>query len=358
MSTPDSSAPDPITPEETPGLPRETFTRWAATAVPEVGAGWRAEVISGGLSNITYRIRGEQATVIVRRPPLGKLLPSAHDMTREHRVLSALQDTDVPVPRVLALCDDPDVAGAPFYVMAEVEGEVYREPDQTARLSPAQREALADDLVDVLARIHAVDLDATGLRDFGRTDGYVERQLRRWTAQWEASRTREVEGMPELLAALAREQPAQADATLVHGDYRLDNTLVAQRDGLPRVAAVVDWELSTLGDPLADLATWLTYWSGPGEDGSAVPVAQGLTAHEGFPTGDEIAQRYAARTGRDLTHLGFYRAFTDWRLAVILEGVHARYLAGKSMGEGYDRVGPAVPLLVQRALARLGWTPT
>ena len=342
--------------EETPGLPREPFTRWAQTAVPQVGADWRAEVISGGLSNITYRLHGDAETVIVRRPPLGRLLPSAHDMTREHRVLSALQDTDVPVPRVLALCDDPEVAGAPFYVMAEVEGEVYREPEQTAQLSPGQRGALADDLVEVLARIHAVDLDATGLRDFGRPDGYLERQLRRWSAQWEASRTRDVEGMPDLLAALAQEQPTQTATTLVHGDYRLDNTLVtldAQPHGTPRVAAVVDWELSTLGDPLADLATWLTYWSGPGEDGSAVPVAPGLTAHEGFPTGDEIAERYAARTGGDLSHLAFYRAFADWKLAVILEGVHSRYLAGKSMGEGYDRAGPAVPLLVERALGRL-----
>lgn len=341
---------------EVPGLPRETFTAWARVSLPQVGTAWSAEVISGGLSNITYRLRGADRTVILRRPPLGRLLPSAHDMTREHRVLSALQGTDVPVPRVLALCEDADVAGAPFYVMAEVEGMVYREPQQTAELSPDQRGALADDLVDVLARIHAVDLDATGLRDFGRADGYVARQLRRWGAQWEASRTRDVPGMPELLDTLAREQPPQSETTLVHGDYRLDNTIVtlgAQPHGIPRVAAVVDWELSTLGDPLADLATWLTYWSGPGEDGSAVPVAQGLTAHPGFPTGDELAQRYAACTGRSVAHLPFYRAFADWKLAVILEGVHARYLAGKSLGEGYDRVGPAVPLLVERALARL-----
>ena len=338
---------------ETPGLPRETFTAWASGALPRLGDDWSAEVISGGLSNLTYRVRGRQDTVIVRRPPLGKLLPSAHDMTREHRVMAALGPTDVPVPRVLALCDDPDVVGAPFYAMAEVDGVVYREPDQTAELSPAQRRALAEELVDVLARIHEVDLDATGLRDFGRPDGYVERQLRRWTAQWEASRTRDVKGMPELLDALGRQRPADGETTLVHGDFRLDNTLVSQPGGIPVVAAVVDWELSTLGDPLADLAMWLTYWSGPGEDGSAVPVAPGLTAQEGFPAGDEIAQRYAARTGRDLAHLAFYRAFTDWRLAVILEGVHARYLAGKSVGEGYDRVGPAVPLLVERALARL-----
>ena len=340
--------------DEVRGLPSESFTAWALRALPQVGTDWSAEVISGGLSNLTYRVHGEHGTVIVRRPPLGKLLPSAHDMTREHRVLSALGPTDVPVPEVLAMCDDLHVAGAPFYAMAEVDGVVYREPAQTAALSPEQRSALADELVDVLARIHRVDLDATGLRDFGRPDGYVVRQLRRWTAQWEASRTRDVDGMPQLLDALARQRPADGETTLVHGDFRLDNTLVAQPGGIPVVAAVVDWELSTLGDPLADLAMWLTYWSGPGEDGSAVPVAPGLTAQEGFPTGEEVAHRYAARTGRDLSHLAFYRAFTDWRLAVILEGVHARYLAGRSMGAGYDRVGPAVPLLVERALSRLG----
>jgi aminoglycoside phosphotransferase (APT) family kinase protein len=207
--------------------------------------------------------------------------------------------------------------------------------------------------VDVLAAIHAVDLDATGLRDFGRPEGYLERQVRRWGQQWEASRTRDLPAMDELIAALDARRPAGGEVTLVHGDYRLDNTLVTRPGGIPTIAAVVDWELCTLGDPLADLATWLTYYAGPREDGSAVPVAAGLTAHEGFPTTDEIAQRYAAVTGRDVSGLDYYRAFTDFRLAVILEGVHSRYLAGTSMGEGYDRVGPSVPRLVDRALARL-----
>lgn len=360
MSAPDGRGPDGAEAAdaggaagEVPGLPRQEFTSWAASALPQVGERWQAEVISGGLSNITYRLVGDAQTVIVRRPPLGKLLPSAHDMGREHRVLAALQPTDVPVPEVLAFCDDPDVVGAPFYVMAEVEGVVYREPAQTAELSRAQRGTLSDNLVEVLAHIHGVDLDETGLRDFGRAEGYLERQLTRWTAQWDASRTREVSGMPALIEALAAGRPRHSETTLVHGDYRLDNTLVSQPDGIPTIAAVVDWELSTLGDPLADLATWLTYWSGPGEDGSAVPVAQGLTGHEGFPSGDEVARRYAERTGRDLADLAFYRAFADFKLAVILEGVHARYLAGRSMGEGYDRVGPSVPKLVDRALAHL-----
>lgn len=338
---------------EIPGLPRESFTAWAAEQLPGLGPDWQAEVISGGLSNLTYRVTGADRTVVVRRPPLGTLLESAHDMGREHRVLTALWETAVPVPQVLAASADPEVLGAPFYVMALVEGVVYREPAQTAELTVAQRRQLTDALVDVLAAIHAVDLEDAGLQDFGRPGGYLERQVRRWAKQWEASRTRELPAMTELVQALEAQRPTQAQVTLVHGDFRLDNTIVAVDAATPAIAAVVDWELSTLGDPLADLATWLTYYSGPGEDGSAVPVAAGLTAHEGFPTTDEIAQRYAATTGRDVSALGYYRAFTDFRLAVILEGVHARYLAGRSMGEGYDRVGPSVPRLVERALGRL-----
>jgi aminoglycoside phosphotransferase (APT) family kinase protein len=339
--------------EEVRGLPRAPFTAWARQALPRLGDGWTAEVVSGGLSNLTYLVHGEAGTVVVRRPPVGPVLPSAHDVGREQRVMAALHPTDVPVPEVLAWCPDEGVLGAPFYVMAEVAGTVYREPAQTAELAPGERAALAEGLVDVLARLHRVDLDATGLRDFGRPEGYLERQVRRWARQWEASRTRDLPAMGDLLSALDAQRPEGGEVTLVHGDYRLDNTIVSRPGGIPTVAAVVDWELSTLGDPLADLATWLTYYSGPGEDGSAVPVAPGLTAHEGFPTTDEIAQRYAAVTGRSVDLLDYYRAFTDFRLAVILEGVHARWLSGQSSGAGYDRVGPSVPLLVERALARL-----
>jgi aminoglycoside phosphotransferase (APT) family kinase protein len=254
---------------------------------------------------------------------------------------------------VLAFTDDAEVIGAPFYVMAEVDGEVFREPAQTAELTVPQRERLSTALVDVLAAIHAVDLDGSGLRDFGRAEGYLERQVRRWSQQWAASRTRDLATMDELIARLDAQRPEGGEVTLVHGDYRLDNTLVTRPGGIPTIAAVVDWELSTLGDPLADLATWLTYYAGPGEDGSAVPVAAGLTSLEGFPTTDAIAHSYAAVTGRDISGLSYYRAFTDFRLAVILEGVHSRFLSGTSMGEGYDRVGTSVPPLVDRALARL-----
>jgi aminoglycoside phosphotransferase (APT) family kinase protein len=269
--------------------------------------------------------------------------------------MAALRGTPVPVPEVLGGSEDPDVLGAPFFVMAEVKGVVYREPEQASSdLTEAERDALCTNLVDVLAAIHAVDLDATGMRDFGKPAGYLERQVRRWSAQWDASHTRELRAMDELVAQLDAQRPPEGEVTLVHGDYRHDNTLVSRREGHPVVAAVVDWELSTLGDPLADLATWLTYWTGHDEAGQPLVVGAGVPTLPGFPTADEVARRYAAVTGRDVTGLGYYRAFTDFRLAVIAEGVHARYLAGIASGAGYDRAGDAVPLLVERALTRLG----
>lgn len=338
---------------EVRGLPRASFTAWARAALPQLGDDWRATVISGGLSNITYRVVGDGSTVIVRRPPVGPLLPSAHDMGREHRVLAALQGSSVPVPEVLAFCEDPEVTGAPFYVMAEVEGEVLREPDQAAYLTEAGRDSLVDSLVTTLAAIHAVDLDATGLRDFGRPAGYLERQVRRWSGQWEASRTRELASMDALIAALDARRPAEGEVTLVHGDFRHDNCLVRIEDGSPRVAAVVDWELSTLGDPLADLATWLTYYTGRDDEGRPLIVGAGVPALPGFPAPEEVARRYAAETGRDVGALSYYRAFSDFRLAVIAEGVHARHLAGMADGPGYDRAGASVPFMVERALSHL-----
>ena len=342
-----------MTAEEVRGIPRGSFTAWARTALPGLGDDWVATVISGGLSNITYRVVGADCTVVVRRPPLGKLLPSAHDMAREHRVLSALQGTQVPVPEVLAFCEDPEVLGAPFYAMAEVAGEVLREPDQAQVMTEPERDALCDRLVEVLAAIHAVDLDETGLRDFGRPDGYLQRQVRRWTGQWEASHTRELPAMDELVALLEKRRPPEGEVTLVHGDYRHDNTILDLGDAAPRVAAVVDWELSTLGDPLADLATWLTYYTGRDHSGRPMVVGAGVPALPGFPSADELARRYAVATGRDVSHLAYYRAFSDFRLAVIAEGVHARYLAGIASGPGYDRAGASVPLMVERALSHL-----
>jgi len=344
--------------DDLPGLPAAAAERWLRAELPALfeGGPWSAEVISGGLSNITYRLRLPTGTVILRRPPLGHVLPRAHDMAREYRVISALYGTPVPVPQPLALCTDPDVLGVTFYVMRDVPGSVLQTKADTAALSPAVRGALADALISVLADLHDVSPDAVGLGDYGRRSGYCVRQIRTWGAQWERSRTRDLPDMDVLLTRLAEVAPADSGSVIVHGDFRLDNTVVSvPREGMPRIAAVLDWELSTLGDPLADLAVMLSYWHDPGDaERGSIPVSGGLTDQPGFPTARSLASAYAARTGRDIGNLPFYLALAWMKLAVICEGVHARYLGGQTVGPGYEKVGPAVPLLVARGLRTLG----
>jgi aminoglycoside phosphotransferase (APT) family kinase protein len=349
--------------DDLPGLPAAPVERWLRSVLPELiqEGPWSAEVISGGLSNITYRLRLPGGTVILRRPPLGHVLPRAHDMGREHRVLTALFGTPVPVPETLALCTDPNVLGVTFYVMREVPGTVMRHPEDTDALVPQARAALADALVRSLADLHAVDPDAVGLGDYGRRGDYCVRQIRTWAGQWERSKTRDLPDMEVLIKRLAEAVPEDSGVAIVHGDFRLDNTIVglagqAPRIAVaPRIAAVLDWELSTLGDPLADLAVTLTYWHDRDDpERDKIPVSLGLTNKPGFPASREIASAYADRTGRDLGNLPFYMGLALMKLAVICEGVHARYLGGRTVGEGYDRVGPAVPLLVVRGLRTLG----
>jgi len=343
--------------DDLPGLPAEPIGKWLRIALPDLAQDgpWSAEVIGGGLSNITYRLWLPGGSVILRRPPLGHVLPRAHDMGREYRVLSALAPTPVPVPETLALCTDPHVLGVTFYVMRDVPGEVLRAPGDTEMLSPSARGALADSLVATLADLHAVSPDAVGLGDYGRHSGYCVRQIKTWGAQWERSRTRDLPDMDTLLARLAEAAPPDSACTIVHGDFRLDNTVVSlPADGVPSVTAVLDWELSTLGDPLADLAVMLTYWHDEGDaERGDIPVSAGLTDKPGFPTARELASAYARRTGRDLGNLPFYLALAWMKLAVICEGVHARYLGGQTVGPGYEKVGPAVPLLAARGLDAL-----
>jgi aminoglycoside phosphotransferase (APT) family kinase protein len=341
--------------DDLPGLPGEPTARWLRDVLPgdEPSRPWSAELISGGLSNLTYRARLGSERLVIRRPPLGPALPRAHDMHREYRVLTALSPTPVPVPEALAFCADPDVIGAPFYVMREVPGVVVRTPADAARLSADQRRKLSEHLVDVLADLHAVDPDAAGLADFGRHGGYAARQLRTWGQQWQRSRTRQLPDMDRLITRLAGQLPRAEETTLVHGDYRLDNT-IAQPEPLPRVAAVLDWELATLGDPVADLATLLTYWHDAGdEDRDLIAVARGLTTFPGFLTTSDLTERYAARTARNLSALTFHRALAAMKLGVILEGVHSRYLDGNTLGEGYGTAGAAVPALAARGLRLL-----
>ena len=316
-------------------------------------------LIAGGRSNLTYLVDGRAAAgpdaplLVLRRPPLGHVLPTAHDMGREYQVLSALHGTAVPVPLVAGRCTDPEVIGAPFYVMAYVPGLVLRTEADGEQVSPGQARQLSENFADMLAAIHGVDLAAAGLTGFGRPDGYLERPLARWQRQWELSSTREMPGYAELTTRLAAGLPAVLAAagpgTLVHGDYRLDNMLVTLGDR-PSIAAVLDWEMSTLGDPLADLGLALVYWAEQGDQDSAeLSVAATVTAGPGFLTRTQVADRYAAATGRDVSGLGYYMAFGCFKLAVVLEGIHARFLQHKTVGEGFEREGAAVPSLIQRA---------
>ncbi|MGW4799581.1 phosphotransferase family protein, partial [Nonomuraea sp. NPDC004297] len=263
-------------------------------------------------------------------------------------VISALAPTPVPVPEPIAFCADEDVIGAPFYLMGHVEGVAVRTRSQLGDPSPERTRRLSERLAEVLAGIHAVDYREVGLGDFGRPEGYLARQLDRWCQQWERSKTADLPEYDRLVTRLRERLPAETAGTLVHGDYRLDNTLL--RLGDLEIAAVVDWEMSTLGDPLADLGLTLTYWHDPGSGpgGQALPVAGDVTAAPGFMNVREFADHYAKVSGRDISDLGFYVAFGNFKLAVILEGIHARFRQGKTVGEGFDGIGAAVPSLVAR----------
>jgi aminoglycoside phosphotransferase (APT) family kinase protein len=306
-----------------------------------------AELIAGGRSNLTYRITDGEHQWVLRRPPLGHVLPTAHDMTREYRVITALADTDVPVPRTFALCEGNDVNGAPFYVMELVRGRVLRTGEEMATLTPEEAAACSHELVDVLARIHRVDYDAVGLGDFGRPEGFMERQLRRWNQQWERSKVDELPDVDELARRLRNALPESGPPTIVHGDYRLDNTMLAPDDP-GQIAAVLDWEMSTLGDPLADVGLFLLYWGQ--SEAQIIATGQAIEEQAGFASRDEIVEQYARDTGRNVDNLDFYVVFAFYKLAIIVEGIAARYRMGKTLGEGFEHMGEMVKSLVNEAL--------
>ena len=315
------------------GIDAAGVSAWFAEHVPGAELPLSFQLIAGGHSNLTFSVtddRGERW--VLRRPPLGQVLATAHDMAREHRIISALGPTEVPVPPTVGLCTDESVNGAPFYVMEFVDGRVVRGEQDAAALTPEQRRRAGESLVDVMAAIHSVDVDAVGLGDLGRKEDYIARQLKRWYSQFQASDS-QVEGGLGLPAVhdvhdrLASSIPAQQGAAIVHGDYRLDNCMLAP-DG--SVQAVLDWEICTLGDPLADVGLLWVYWSDP-DQGAVLPQAS-PTALEGFPRKAELIERYAATSDRDLSDLGFYVAFGYWKLTCIIAGVYARY-AGGAMGD-------------------------
>ena len=319
-----------------------------AAHVPDVGP-LRASLLAGGRSNLTYALTDGARRWVLRRPPLGHVLATAHDMGREYRVMRALAPTAVPVPRMLLEHPDPDVLGAPFYVMELVEGVVYRTADDLARLDADGARRLGYAAVDSLAALHLVDPAEVGLADFGRPDGYLTRQVARWTRQLASSRSRDVPGFDALATRLAKDVPATQRASIVHGDYRLDNAIV-DADDPGRVRAVLDWEMAALGDPLADLALFALYWDGWGDRDNPIAAAP---AEHGFPPAAELRTAYAERTGLDLTDDAWHSAFACFKLAVICEGIHYRHVQGLTVGAGFDRIGALVPDLVRRGLAAL-----
>lgn len=314
------------------GIDEAKVTPWLEANVEGLVGPITYNLIAGGHSNLTYKVTDAAGgAFVVRRPPLGQVLATAHDMGREHRIISALGPTAVPVAPALAFCDDDAVNGAPFYVMRFVEGHILRDaPTAEAALTPAQRRTAGESLVDVMAEIHAVDPDAVGLGDLGRKEGYIERQLKRWYRQFEQSKLREVPDVDEVHDLLLRNIPEQGPATIVHGDYRLDNCMV---DDTGHINAVLDWEICTLGDPLADLGLLCVYWADPDDVGAALGAS--ATTLDGFLRRAEIVSRYAERSGRDTSQVGYYTAFGYWKLACIVDGVYTRY-AGGSMGESGD----------------------
>jgi aminoglycoside phosphotransferase (APT) family kinase protein len=306
------------------GIDEVRVTPWLEEHVEGLRPPLTYSLIAGGHSNLTYRVDDAAGgAFVLRRPPLGHVLATAHDMGREHRIISALGPTAVPVAPALAYCDDTDVNGAPFYVMGFVEGHILRDQGTAAVLDEDRRRAAGESLVDVLAEIHAVDPDAVGLGELGRKEGYIERQLKRWHKQFLDSKTREVPALEAVYERLRSDVPEQGPATIVHGDYRLDNCLVGD-DG--HVAAVLDWEICTLGDPLADVGLLMVYWTDPEDDATALLTSP--TTLPGFLRRSDLLERYAERSGRDLSAIDYYTAFGYWKLACIVEGVYARYRGG------------------------------
>jgi aminoglycoside phosphotransferase (APT) family kinase protein len=334
------------------GVHYENVSRFFRESVPGGDCELLFELIAGGKSNVTYLVRGGDRSWVLRRPPLGHVLPTAHDMAREYRVLTALKGTGVPVPPTIALCTDTAVNEMPFYVMDYTPGIVLiNELPAGYATTTDDRRRMCEAMIDTLVRLHDVDYRAVGLEDFGRPDGYLERQVRRWSQQWERSKTSELSEIDELIRRLQRALPQSPRPTIVHGDYRLGNMALDPNDP-GRIVAVFDWEMSTLGDPLADLGYCLIYWVDPDDDfsTSSVGTASAFAALDGFLRRRELIEEYAARSGRDVSAIDFYQVLALYKLAIISEGIYARFMMGQTLGDDFKNTMRAAEPLAKRAL--------
>jgi aminoglycoside phosphotransferase (APT) family kinase protein len=312
--------------KEIRGIDVQAVTRWFRDHIRGVEPPLSFSLIAGGHSNLTFQVTDRTGhEYVLRRPPLSHVLASAHDMGREHKIISALWPTAVPVPEALGFCADVSVNGAPFYVMAFVPGVVLHDAEiATKALDERRRRACGESFVDVLADLHAVDVDAVGLGDLAKKEDYIARQLKRWYGQFQQSKTRELPAVDRVHDALKARIPPQGRASVVHGDYRLGNCITDPVRGA--IVAVLDWEICTLGDPLADLGYVLATWTQSTDPVAGAPGAPSLAP--GFPTRDEVLERYAKRSRRDVSKIDYYVAFAMWKSACIIEGVYARYLGG------------------------------
>lgn len=326
-------------------VPAARLAAFLDDAVPAGrGAPVRVTKIGAGRSNLTFRVERGGRSWVLRRPPLGDLPETAHDVLREHRVLSGLAGHGVRAPRPVAACPDPAVIGVPFYLMEVVDGVVVRDALPVA-FGPGHRAAIGHELVDALAELHTLDVAAAGLGDLGRPAGYTARQVERWARQWEVMATRDLPDVDAVHGWLAAHVPGDGAHALVHGDYKLDNVVWAH-GAPPRLRAVLDWEMATLGDPLADLGYLLVFWPEPGEEHVGLPQP---TQAPGFPTRAELVARYEARTGLATTDLAFYRTLALWKLTILCEGLYKRYLAGKAASDWFAVLGERVPAMAARA---------
>ncbi|WP_372735776.1 phosphotransferase family protein [Nocardioides sp.] len=336
---------------EIPGLDLAAFRGWYDTQRPgEVVGDLSARLIAGGKSNLTYEVTDGTSWWILRRPPLGHVQATAHDMGREFTAMSALADTAVPVPAMFAHCADPEVLGAPFYVMERIEGIAIRSAAELEARGATRTAAISQRLIEVLAALHAVDPVAVGLGEFGRPQGFLERQVRRWGQQLEGSKTQERPGAEELHRALTASIPPEDPSVLgiVHGDYRLDNCLVDSSD---QIRAVVDWEMATLGDTRTDLALMLVY--DQLSESAGGDIVSDVAKAAGYPSRRDQLAAYGVASGREPGDMGWHMGLAYFKLAVILEGIHYRYLKGQTVGAGFDRIGEGFDLIVAAGLAEL-----